>query len=1262
MKQLDDAKAAQEAAAAKYAADLKAQQDAAAKAQEAAVAAALKADAEKRAAMIAAPTMGQQPAPAQGNTAADMLKSIAQEQAPQPAQPPAPRVQDAQSLSAMSGLQASPVSQLMGGTASTTAAKAPTAAQQITAGPGFSALDSSYLKDLTSMDPRWFSKKGEENKTQQPRTTGQEPAMVGMPSPESTTPSYSSRGVGAVGDIGSIPVSGNLAMPMFGNQQKSSASSPSNYFAMMQPGQQGISPGTTALGSPDMPLYGAMPTMNALGSNKNLSPTMLGGQQNAGYTTDRMGNRIYAPGAMPLFGYAKGGDIDVAALMAQNTETLSDETPEEVINTDPIGTAQKYLEDMSGQQDQTTYSLSPKAIAVKRVRSSSSPSGSAKEMAMQYESLSKEDLGAMKDLKPKAKDGDSARAQLEELARQYKMKIRAVENRARGLASDTFGAPTLESPSLMKNSLAKKRFAEGGEAKKPEAEEGEPSLFGVSDYATRASERMFPGQMGQDDQRDAARHMLAAGMVARKYGPGTAEFLGKAHERLNSPASFFNMFGIGEPRDDYAMDVHNNQLGAELAARSKTQAELEKLVAAMAAQSQNKQVKGKPWTMSREQMQARKNKGMTPPPEYRAEGSPEEGETSLKDQLIGAGETALTLGSGAVSSLVGMPYGLYKGLTSGRYLEGKAPEIADKEAAAFIERNTYVPRSETGRSNLEALGKLMEKSKLPPVMPEALMLSSIPRAAVASQVERAGMAAEKALEKPVNKILDKGGVSAELLKSFSASPAYAVRPTGSTMMSGPMGFDKAASKVDETLNFGFRDARSFAGEDQDKVAAMQDFWNKKARNYFIRQFGTPDDPVANAIAKKQIKGMTLEEVFPEYLLDQLSVGKTRVNEQGQERFFPKYPRAMEDFTKRYDEATGLRGNLVLQGAGNPEYEYLLSDKAHAAGRAASDAQVDKLLSQGLRPELINPNVGVVTRSAKNPERVIGDGTDSAKNLLGAYEEARAYSMMTPAEQERWANTQFGNGRPLQGLEQSQVGENIMPQNVRTAIERGEPVYDIGTMGQPLKKLLDPHNINRFLATVPTREIANMRFEDAVRGAAKLTDNADRNKIIIERIKSGKPVADNVFSQGVSAPIMQIKEGPLEGFAWKRIEKREATVPEGAYVGHSVGGYEMGGATYTTDKREGFNTGKWQIYTLRDNRNRPVNTVEVKMVDENTPVVTQIKGNGRATGNVPAEKYDTAVLEFLQKHLKPAAIEESNTYLTPLLQEYKQQLGPSPRMR
>jgi hypothetical protein len=100
----------------------------------------------------------------------------------------------------------------------------------------------------------------------------------------------------------------------------------------------------------------------------------------------------------------------------------------------------------------------------------------------------------------------------------------------------------------------------------------------------------------------------------------------------------------------------------------------------------------------------------------------------ILEEILGAGETALTLGTGAISGAVGMPYGIYKGLTSGQYLEGKAAEIGAKEAAAFMERNTYVPRTEAGQENVAAISKLMDASKIPPVIPEAVLLSSLGRA------------------------------------------------------------------------------------------------------------------------------------------------------------------------------------------------------------------------------------------------------------------------------------------------------------------------------------------------------------------------------------------------------------------------------------------------------------------------------------------------------------------------------------------------------
>jgi hypothetical protein len=154
-----------------------------------------------------------------------------------------------------------------------------------------------------------------------------------------------------------------------------------------------------------------------------------------------------------------------------------------------------------------------------------------------------------------------------------------------------------------------REFKDGGEVKKSvkESEKETPSVFQVSDYATEASRRMFPSQLGQDDQRDAARHMLAAASLARRYGPKAAELLGKAHEYTSNPNTFFSVLGIGEPREDLPYDLHNNRVGIDLGSRATSQADLERLVAETAKQATFQQTQGKPWIMSPEQIKARRD-------------------------------------------------------------------------------------------------------------------------------------------------------------------------------------------------------------------------------------------------------------------------------------------------------------------------------------------------------------------------------------------------------------------------------------------------------------------------------------------------------------------------------------------------------------------------------------------------------------------------------------------------------------------------------
>jgi hypothetical protein len=759
-------------------------------------------------------------------------------------------------------------------------------------------------------------------------------------------------------------------------------------------------------------------------------------------------------------------------------------------------------------------------------------------MQMAYEDIAKGDLGAMKDRPPAMRNTESARSQMEELARVYQMKIRSAQNAARGLSADTFGAPTLEGPTLTKGSLTKKRFNKGGEAKKSE------------------------GELSQEEIDAASRPAF----ITPGSGKGRKE--GEISKQLKSGDAYINMAkGVTELPYDIA--------GAPV--------DIATMLMRPFGYSTEKPVMSSDWI--KQQMTDAKVRP-EPPADPTAKG------------FYTAGE-------------------LLSNLTN--------PAAVSRKVGPVVEKGVKAGAMEVGR-----------------------------------QLDRA--------------ILDDAGPLSKFVPQ-AAKPLYAVRPTGSTMLSGPVGMKEDVSGIDKLLSSGLANATRIADRNEGQANIMRDFWDKKARNYFTRQFGTPDDPIARGIANKQIRGASLEEDFPEYLIDQIAAGKTRVKEgtrpenfvgpgTPESRFFPKYPRALEDFTARYDKATNLKGNLLTSdpAAANQSYTSLLSEQGRQMGRTAQVAEEDKMLAQGLRPELINADVGTVTRSPADYDKVIGDGTSSAEALFKAYKESTMMGKMDKPEKTNWINQLMGEGRKIMGKTEDEVVKNMLPENVMTAINKGEPIYDMQYgLQKPLQSVFDPISINKYLASIPPREAANIRFEDAVKGALKMRDQADQRTMLVDRIKSGKPVADAVFSKGVSAPLVQFDEGPFKGFAWKRIEKREATIPEGAYVGHSVGGYETGGIGYPSEKMEGFNTGRYQVYTLRDNRNRPVNTVEVQMVDEFTPVVMQIKGNGRASGNVPAEKYDSAVLQFFQDYLKPAAINEKDELLTPLLRTYKEGINANFKM-
>jgi len=89
-------------------------------------------------------------------------------------------------------------------------------------------------------------------------------------------------------------------------------------------------------------------------------------------------------------------------------------------------------------------------------------------------------------------------------------------------------------------------------------------------------------------------------------------------------------------------------------------------------------------------------------------------EPSIMDRLGAVLEVPATMATGLVSSAAAVPYGLYKGITSGKMGTPEGVQIGQREAAGFQERNTYQPRTETAQDVLGGMARVL--GALPPTL------------------------------------------------------------------------------------------------------------------------------------------------------------------------------------------------------------------------------------------------------------------------------------------------------------------------------------------------------------------------------------------------------------------------------------------------------------------------------------------------------------------------------------------------------------------
>jgi hypothetical protein len=116
---------------------------------------------------------------------------------------------------------------------------------------------------------------------------------------------------------------------------------------------------------------------------------------------------------------------------------------------------------------------------------------------------------------------------------------------------------------------------------------------------------------------------------------------------------------------------------------------------------------------------------------------------SVGDRIVGAGETALSLLTGALGGSMGMIQGTGAGLTrailSGQFGTQQAANEIERAAAEQASRFTYAPRTQAGREMLGAVGETLQQVA-PPVLPQI----AAPGMAIQAVTQQAPLAAATA--------------------------------------------------------------------------------------------------------------------------------------------------------------------------------------------------------------------------------------------------------------------------------------------------------------------------------------------------------------------------------------------------------------------------------------------------------------------------------------------------------------------------------------
>jgi hypothetical protein len=161
---------------------------------------------------------------------------------------------------------------------------------------------------------------------------------------------------------------------------------------------------------------------------------------------------------------------------------------------------------------------------------------------------------------------------------------------------------------------------------------------------------------------------------------------------------------------------------------------------------------------------------------------PQPDRPTIGQRLIGAGETGLTLATGATGGTVGTIAGTLQGLAqailSGQYGTPEAVKLVEEAATQMGGRFTYQPRTQAGQEMVQSVGEVLQQ--VPPVLPVLPQFAATPVRPAATQARTATVEA-------IQPIADASARAVRPVVEAVGTAVEVVRPTRTDVTPGSAG-------------------------------------------------------------------------------------------------------------------------------------------------------------------------------------------------------------------------------------------------------------------------------------------------------------------------------------------------------------------------------------------------------------------------------------------------------------------------------------------